>query len=521
MTKTTILSIAFTFLFAMGANAQCATCTYTPVLMSGCPTAPPKPRGIYVNEFFEFVDPFYGPTRGIDATHSILGVDANKDGIYEKEDALLNYCKVNSITRLTLYDIGNIMKFPTYLYGSYNYMDHLKRFITKAKTGAYGITEVGVTISSATNVTLVGTYNGIVSSCVAPRMASGSANLISSSKTLMVDLEPEGMQNLNEEISSALIIDNNSLSSEKDGVTAKVDALNSFKIDHMVTEFEFWNSSTFNTLARRDSAYLAFQSMLNYMSCLRASSVDPLLIYTYLGYLDKDSYNDKTQAQFIDNIADKIFISNYKCNPNSLFLSSIQTRIDLFSASIGPTKAGTKLVILLAGSSQSDNILNDPYNSDWCDFLGPFLKVKGNTMACAEGLFKTAFDAYNVKNVGKWNSTLNSYQWYPYTVMQKNAFKRMSQESNALVGAENLFSMYPNPSSTDVIFHFTAFKEDLSNAKLEIMDITGKTIISRSLNDLLNDNLTITFSEGVSGLYFCKVIGQDWSSSTSKLLIIK
>lgn len=67
--------------------------------------------------------------------------------------------------------------------------------------------------------------------------------------------------------------------------SARVDALNSFKIDHMVSEFEFWNTNTFNTVARRDSAYRVFQNMMNYMQCMRSANVDPLVFMCILGIL--------------------------------------------------------------------------------------------------------------------------------------------------------------------------------------------------------------------------------------------
>jgi hypothetical protein len=254
---------------------------------------------------------------------------------------------------------------------------------------------------------------------------------------------------------------------------------------------------------------------------MRSASVDPLSIYVYLGYLDKDSYDDKTQAQFIDNIADKIYISNYKCNPNSLFLSSIQSRIDIFSAASGPTKANSKIVILLCGTNQSDAIANDPFNNGWCDFLGPFLKVSGNTMACAEGLFKTAFDNYKAANPGKWNSTLNSFQWYPYTILKKNSVKRLAEESTSNIASEDLFSVFPNPVNSSATFAFSTDADMLQDASLTVFDNTGKVIAKYALNSISNNQLTLDLSSINSGLYFCKIVSPNWSSTTSKLVVVK
>ncbi len=507
------------------ATAQCTTCNYTPIKMTGCPTTPPKPRGLYVNEFFNFNNPFYGPPQGIDELHTILGVDANKDGIYEKEDALLSFCKLNRFTRISLYDISNILRYPSTIFGTSSYQDHLKRFITKAKTGGYGITDVGVTIWNPTTPALVASYNGISSACVSPNKMAISEVPSTGTYFKQKDLDLGAAENETNSIyteESKISASNEVGPTEVSGAGAsRIDALNSFKIDHMISEYEFWNTKTFTTLAKRDSAYNVFQKMMNYMKCIKAASEDPLYIYVYLGYLDKDSYDDKVQAQFIDNIADKIYLSNYKCNPNSLFQASIQSRINLFSASSGLTKANSEIVILLCGSNQSDAIATDPLNDGWCDFLGPFLKISGNTMACAEGMFKTAFDAYKTSNPGTWNSNLNSFQWYPYTLLKKNAVKRLADENSTSIASAELFTMYPNPANTSATFRFTLDAAYLQNANLDIVDINGKLIAHKSLTGLTDDALQIDINNFNAGIYFCRVSSFDWSSTTSKLVVIK
>ena len=310
------------------------------------------------------------------------------------------------------------------------------------------------------------------------------------------------------------ITSNSSLDAAKIGAS-------SFKIDHMVSEYEFWNTRTFNTVAKRDSAYQVFQKMMDFMNCIRSASDDPLSIYVYLGYLDKDSYDDKAQAAYIDGIADKIFLSNYKCNPNSLFQNSIQSRIDIFSNSGGTTKANTKIVILFCGTNQSDAIPTDPLNDGWCDFLGPFLKIPGNTMGCAENKFKTAYDAYKASNTGKWNSTLNGFQWYPYTLLKKNAVKRLAEENTTAIPTSDLFTMYPNPTGNSASIHFTLDAEYLQNAFLNITDVNGKLIAQKSLTGLSDATLLLDLNEVKSGIYFCRVTNFNWSSSTSKLVVIK
>ncbi len=65
-------------------------------------------RGLYINHFF-YVDPAVwnqgAPYTGYRPEMSILGADLDHDGIYEKENELLEYCKSNHITHIVLLDL--------------------------------------------------------------------------------------------------------------------------------------------------------------------------------------------------------------------------------------------------------------------------------------------------------------------------------------------------------------------------------------------------------------------------------
>ncbi len=64
-----------------------------------CSAQDPHPdRGVYVDKFFKF----YLGTSTVDPSNTILGNAA-------KETALLDYCKVNHITHLALYDVSTIL----------------------------------------------------------------------------------------------------------------------------------------------------------------------------------------------------------------------------------------------------------------------------------------------------------------------------------------------------------------------------------------------------------------------------
>lgn len=102
-------------------------------------------RGMYVDRFWKQK---WNSNTEVDPTFSILTVDEDHDGIFEKEDALLRYAAENHITYLALYDIYRILgRSYTAWNGSTRRMenleDHLCRFIKKAKE-QYGITQIGL-----------------------------------------------------------------------------------------------------------------------------------------------------------------------------------------------------------------------------------------------------------------------------------------------------------------------------------------------------------------------------------------
>jgi hypothetical protein len=101
-------------------------------------------RGMYIDKFMK---PYQGNSSVIDPNFSILSVDTNCDGIFEKEDAYLEYACENHITYLALYDLSRILNNSIFAWNenTKQFEDlekHLCRFIEKAKT-QYGITQIG------------------------------------------------------------------------------------------------------------------------------------------------------------------------------------------------------------------------------------------------------------------------------------------------------------------------------------------------------------------------------------------
>lgn len=99
-------------------------------------------RGIYIDHFMKTL-----PSGEIDPVFSVLSVDTNRDGIFEKEDALLEYCSQNHITYIAPYDMWKIIGRNRLAWSENsrqyeNLERHLCRFIQKAKRD-YCIDQVG------------------------------------------------------------------------------------------------------------------------------------------------------------------------------------------------------------------------------------------------------------------------------------------------------------------------------------------------------------------------------------------
>ena len=116
-------------------------------------------RGMYVDKFFKTR---VNNSSIIDPAFSIIAVDQDHDGIYEKEDALLRYAAENHITYLAIYDMHrilgrNYMAWDEAQKRFVNMEEHLCRFIKKAKT-KYGITQIGAIGGSENFFDSLGTY---------------------------------------------------------------------------------------------------------------------------------------------------------------------------------------------------------------------------------------------------------------------------------------------------------------------------------------------------------------------------
>lgn len=107
-------------------------------------------RGVYLDHFLRF----WPGTSNVDTSRSILGVDKDFDGVFEKEDAVLRYACENHITYLTMYDMHRTIGTSKLIWNENTHQfenpeKHLCRFIEKART-LYGVTQIGA-VGGSTN----------------------------------------------------------------------------------------------------------------------------------------------------------------------------------------------------------------------------------------------------------------------------------------------------------------------------------------------------------------------------------
>ncbi len=216
-------------------------------------------RSLYVDNFSKYSANF----NYINA-YSTLGVDENHDGIFEKEDELLEFVKKSHITSLTLYDMNKVFKTDApLLWNEIHHRfetlpDHLCRFITKAKS-EYCVQQIyGAVGSSETAQDLI-EFNQLFTSPT-PAFIFSQAELSS----------PFLTQRLLVLAQSYSITDPLFLPSELAKIFLRAVHLTGcndceFKLDGFTTEYEFWNG----TMNENDFSANLFEILLNDLDIIK------------------------------------------------------------------------------------------------------------------------------------------------------------------------------------------------------------------------------------------------------------
>jgi hypothetical protein len=93
---------------------------------------------------------------------------------------------------------------------------------------------------------------------------------------------------------------------------------------------------------------------------------------------------------------------------------------------------------------------------------------------------------------------------------QSNPRAKLDVAGNESFEVNSKIKMYPNPSSNFVTIEVTS----LTNAKLQVLDVTGKVLMNESLNNTTN---SVNVQQLPTGLYFFKVTSNE-GTATSKII---
>ncbi len=265
-------------------------------------------RGMYVDKFFRTAINTSGQTV-VNPVFSILGVPA-------KEDSLLKFAKENHITYLILYDLRYVFDDPVF-------EGYLCDFIEKAKT-LYCVEMIGAASSCSS------LFDNIFSMSATPAISFNDPDY-SDKYSPTVQSELAFVEDVHQPGDSMFYL------SEATKLVMRAADFNdacAYKIDVIVSEYEFWNASVDDCLGdmpTRDQKYLRYQTLITNMDAIRDNynSTHPshqIYVETYLGYLNQNTaYSHQTIANWIDGTyngkrrVDRINTHYYGTDPSRLY----------------------------------------------------------------------------------------------------------------------------------------------------------------------------------------------------------
>lgn len=300
-----------------------------------------QPRGMYVDKFITLYTDAAGKYQ-LDPNLSILGVDQNpSDGVFEKETELLNFCKENRITYLTLYDMRNLTNGDLLANNPslYNYLnDRLCNFMSEAKNN-YCINSFGaVGFTSASFQALVSynsnfTVTSFTLTIAEKALLGNNAMLINAIESASIT-PTDPLFYTQQLFRFAIGIYRRNSISTTQGHCPDFDVLN--------MEYEFWNrTDDGDGITSITGKWNKIST--EYLPLLRGIALDAgVKSEIYLGYLyDTDANKDATNqvqsvANFIDGtngspMVDRLLLHTYLHNPDVSFSYPLyNTRINLF-----------------------------------------------------------------------------------------------------------------------------------------------------------------------------------------------
>lgn len=212
-------------------------------------------------------------------------------------------------------------------------------------------------------------------------------------------------------------------------------------------------------------------------------------------------------SAFVDiNVANDFKIGKISTSFNITHPSAQELKVSL----IGPTALGSPEFILINQSCGTVPNINVTVEID-----APSLTCNSNSPAIS-GLvspFQNFHSLYNQSALGNWRLLVNDD--FFENGGQINSFSlnfcRLTTNASVLDFNNNQVTLYPNPNSGI----FNVFSSNESVNSIEIFDVHGRVVFSRTINSNAFDIITESLPKGV---YMVR-INSEYSSSTKKMII--
>lgn len=314
-------------------------------------------RGLYVDRLLRWSGGY--PT--IDEQRTLLGRTA-------EEDSLLKFARDNNFKYLILYDMEKIFAHPTAILpnsGGRTYKQALCDFMVKAQT-QFCIQDIGAIISSNSYLDSILSYNNLL---ITDPYDFGNSQFIPDNPNPL-----DYVENTYTSADGAI-----ALRSEIMKTMLRINDFNSFcnsKFDVITTEYEFWQRNQSAGCTILDSIYLKHADTLDYhgtiittpssitldntitltlpissivwdgatrtppvylkfcktnaqfweyrqllvdMQTAQAGATHPILLDTYIGWLNQDTISDLLQTNILDSMLNQVGIHTYNTHPSWLW----------------------------------------------------------------------------------------------------------------------------------------------------------------------------------------------------------
>jgi hypothetical protein len=158
-------------------------------------------------------------------------------------------------------------------------------------------------------------------------------------------------------------------------------------------------------------------------------------------------------------------------------------------------------------------LLGQPYFTwiRWKTYVDPGNTVTDNYytgLTCTPDISKV-----NINLPGLYQVTFDITDPSGNIAKQVKRLVEVSEDANGITGSTNanLFSIYPNPGNG--IINVTLNLDGIKNAAIMIYDANGKLVYSGSYSKTIGDKIQIDLSDKADGVYFIKVVAENYSGS--------